>query len=413
MDVDKIRADIPALQQKFNGKPVIYFDNACMSLRPRQVMEAMDEYYYKYPGCAGRSIHKFGEMVTEKYEQSREAVAKFINAKDSREIVFTRNTTEGINLVANSFDFNPGDVVITSDREHNSNLLPWQILSKKKKITHSIIYSTPEMLFDLEEFKRRVEEFKGKLKLVSVVHTSNLDGYTLPVEKIIKVAHDAGALVMLDGAQSVPHREADVRKLDVDFLAFSGHKMLGPSGIGVLYGKYELLERLQPFLVGGDTVKDTTYDSCVFLNPPEKFEAGLQNYAGAIGLAAAIKYLKEKAGSLNEIEKHEIELNKIITDGIKDIKGLSMIGPNENGRYPPQLRGGILSFNIKGMFPHDIAIMLDDSANIMIRSGAHCVHSWFNNNLIKGSARASLYLYNTKEEAAVFVERLKEIATLA
>jgi len=413
MDVDKIRADIKVLQTPLNGKPVIYFDNACMSLRPNQVVEAMDEYYYKYPGCAGRSIHKFGTMVTDKYDESREIVAKFINAKESREIIFTRNTTEGINIVANSFDFKAGDVVITSDREHNSNLLPWQMLSKNKKITHNIIYSTPQMTFDMDEFKRRVEDFKGKLKLVSIVHTSNLDGYTLPVKEIIKTAHDAGALVMLDGAQSVPHQEVDVRKLDVDFLAFSGHKMLGPSGIGVLYGKYELLEKLRPFLVGGDTVKDTTYDSCVFLNPPEKFEAGLQNYAGAIGLAAAIKYLRYNGIAMGMIEKHEIDLNKIITEGIKDINGLSIIGPSENGWHPAQLRGGIISFNIKGMFPHDIAIMLDDSANIMIRSGAHCVHSWFNNNLIKGSARASLYLYNTKEEAGVFVEKLKEIAKLA
>jgi len=405
MDVEKIRADFPVLNEKIKGKSIIYFDNSCMSLRPKQVVEAMDEYYYKYPGCAGRSIHKFGEKVTEKYEEARRKIAKFLNAKADNEIVFTRNTTEGINLVANSFWFKPGDVVMTSDREHNSNLLPWQMLVKKSGIKHEIVYSAPDTTFDLGEFERKVKDIGDRLKLVSIVHTSNLDGYTIPIIEVIQIAHKAGALVMADGAQSVPHKKIDVRKLDLDFLAFSGHKMMGPSGMGVLYGKYELLEKLQPFLVGGDTVKDTTYDSCIFLNPPEKFEAGLQNYAGAIGLAVAAEYL-EKVGMEN-VEKHETKLNEIITAGIKDIKGISILGPAD-----PKMRGGIISFNIKDMFPHDIAIMLDDVANIMIRSGAHCVHSWFNAHSIRGSARASLYLYNTKEEAEVFIEKLKDISKL-
>jgi len=308
--------------------------------------------------------------------------------------------------VANAFDFKAGDVVLTSDREHNSNLLPWQFLAKRKGIKHEIVFSAQDMTFDLGEFERKVKNIGDKLKLVSMVHTSNLDGYTIPIKEVIEIAHDAGALVMVDGAQSVPHKKVDVRKLGADFLAFSGHKMMGPTGIGVLYAKYELLEKLQPFLVGGDTVKDSTYDSCVILNPPEKFEAGLQNYASAIGLAAAVEYL-EKIGRAS-VEAHEARLNEIITAGIKDIKGLSIIGPPD-----PKLRGGIISFNIDGMFPHDIAIMLDDIANIMVRSGAHCVHSWFNAHAIRGSARASLYLYNTREEAETFIEKLKEIAQLA
>ncbi len=405
MNVENIRADFPILKEKLKGKPIVYFDNACMSLRPKQVVDKMNEYYFKYPGCAGRSIHKIGEMVTENYEAARKAVAKFVNAKEEKEIVFTRNTTEGINLVANSFDFNKGDTVITSDREHNSNLLPWQLLEKRKGINHEVVFSAPDTTFDLEEFKRKVENVGNKLKLVSIVHTSNLDGYTLPLKDIIDVTHKAGALVLVDGAQSVPHKKIDVRKLDIDFLAFSGHKMMGPSGIGALYGKYELLEKLQPFLIGGDTVKDTTYDTCVMLNPPEKFEAGLQNYAGAIGLAEATKYL-EKVG-LDKVGLHETKLNEIITDGIKDIKGLKILGPTD-----PKLRSSIISFNIEGMFPHDIAIMLDDTANIMIRSGAHCVHSWFNAHAIRGSARASLYLYNTEEEAKLFVDTLKKVAEL-
>jgi cysteine desulfurase/selenocysteine lyase len=405
MNVEKIRADFPVLQTKLKGKPIIYFDNACMALRPKQVVDAMNEYYYKYPGCAGRSIHKIGNMVTEAYEHSRKRMQKFVGAKEDREIIFTRNTTEGLNLVANSLNLKSGDVVLTSDREHNSNLIPWQVLVKKKGIKHEIIYSQKDGQFDLGEFERKVKDIGDKLKLVSMVHTSNLDGYTIPIEQVIKVAHAAGALVMVDGAQSVPHKRTDVRKMDVDFLAFSGHKMMGPSGIGVLYGKYDLLDKMDPFLTGGDTVKNTTYDSCVMMNPPEKFEAGLQNYAGAIGLAAAADYL-EKVG-LDKVRKHEYELNKVITEGISDIKGMKIIGPAD-----PVLRSGIIAFNIEGIFPHDIAIMLDDIANIMMRSGAHCLHSWFNAHAIKGSARASLYLYNTQQEAQTFIEKLKEVATL-
>jgi cysteine desulfurase / selenocysteine lyase len=406
MSFERIREDFPSLQQKFNGKPVIYFDSACMSLRPRQVVEAMDEYYYKYPGCAGRSIHKFGNMVTEKYEQARKRMAKFIGAKDEKEIVFTRNTTEGINIVAHSLKLGKGDVVITSDREHNSNLLPWQTMKASAGIDYQIIFSKPDTTFDLEEYERTVRMAGDRLKLVSVVHTSNLDGYTLPLKEIADIAHDAGALVMADGAQSVPHKMTDVLRLGVDLLAFSGHKMMGPSGIGVLYGKYEVLDMMQPFLVGGDTVQNTTYDTCVFLRPPEKFEAGLQNYAGAIGLAAAADYL-DKVG-FEKGEKHEIDLNRIITEGITGIKGLHILGPQD-----PAMRSGVISFTIDGMFPHDIAIMLDDTANIMIRSGAPCVHSWFNARNMKGSARASLYLYNTEDEAKIFVEKLREVAKLA
>jgi cysteine desulfurase/selenocysteine lyase len=402
MDIDKIREDFPALKQKINGKPIIYWDNACMTLRPVQVIEAMNEYYYNFPACAGRSIHKFGNKVTEKYHEARESIAKFINAKKTEEIIFTRNTTEGINLLAHSLGLGKGDIVLTTDREHNSNLLPWQMLSKTAGIQHKIVFSKKDMTFDLEAFENTMNK---NVKLVSVVHSSNLDGYTTPAEKIIKIAHDFGSLVMLDAAQSVPHKPVDVKNLDVDFIAFSGHKMLGPSGTGVLYGKYHLLEKLNPFMVGGDTVENSTYDSHILLKPPEKFEAGLQNYPGAIGLGEAARYL-EKVGKDN-IAKHEIELNKFITKELSNLDGVSIIGPPS-----PELRGGIISFNIEGIGFHDVAVMLDDMANIMIRSGQHCVHSWFNANKMKGSARASLYLYNTKEEAQIFIDTLKEIVKL-
>ncbi|MEM3690516.1 MAG: aminotransferase class V-fold PLP-dependent enzyme, partial [Candidatus Micrarchaeia archaeon] len=303
-EIEKIRADFPILVKGMGGKPVIYFDNACMSLRPKQVVQAMNQYYEEYPACAGRSMHKLGRMVTDKVAEARKTVAKFLGAGKAEEVIFTRNATEGINLVAHSLNFKKDDVVLTSDREHNSNLLPWQLLSKRVGVKHRVIPSKGNTEFDLEKFKEMVKE---RVKLVSIVHSSNLDGYTLPAAEIIKIAHEHGSLVLLDGAQSAPHKRIDVRKLGADFFVLSGHKMLGPSGIGALYGKYELLDRMEPFMVGGDTVQNATYDSYVLLKPPEKFEAGLQNYAGSIGLAEAARYL-ERVGR-ERIEKHENELN--------------------------------------------------------------------------------------------------------
>jgi len=328
-------------------------------------------------------------------------MAKFVGAKKAEEIVFTRNTTEAINLISHSLEFKKGDVVLTTDREHNSNLLPWQFLSKKAGVEHKIIYSDANMEFDLGKFEEIARE---GVRLVSFVHSSNLDGYTLPAREIIRIAHEHGALVMLDGAQSAPHKPVDVRKLDVDFFALSGHKMLGPSGIGVLYGRYELLDKLEPFMLGGDTVQNSTYDSYTLLKPPEKFEAGLQNYAGDIGIAEAARYL-EKVGK-EKIEKHENDLNKFISERLLQIKGTSIIGPKQ-----VEMRGGIVSFNIEGLNHHDVAIMLDGN-NIMVRSGQHCVHSWFNAHNIPGCARLSLYLYNTKEECEIFLEKVSEISKL-
>lgn len=396
MDIEKIRRDFPILQKGINGKSIIYMDNSCMTLRPIQVIEAMNEYYYKYPACHGRSYHKLGLKVTEEYDKARQRIQRFLNAKKPEEIIFTRNTTEAINIVANSLALKKGDVVLTTDKEHNSNLLPWQMLTKNG-IKHEIVFSNKDNTFSLETFQ---EKMNKNVKLVSMVHTSNLDGVTVPAKEIIKIAHDFNALVLLDGAQSAPHKQIDVKKLDVDFFAFSGHKMLGPSGIGALYGKRDLLENLNPFLVGGDTVKDSTYDSCVLMGLPEKFEAGLQNYAGAIGFGAAAEYIR-KIGKEN-IEKHETELNKLATKHLEEIPQVKIIGPE------PEKRGGIISFNVEKIHPHDISAFLDEY-NIMIRSGAHCVHSWFNAHKIDGSARASLYLYNTKKETEKFIEALKRI----
>ncbi len=401
MDIQKIRLDFPALWKKWNGKYPIYFDNACMTLKPKQVMDAMNEYYSEYPVCGGRSIHKMAKKVDEKVTEAREKFQKFLGASCPEEIIFTRNTTEGLNLVANSLLLKKGDIVLTTDREHNSNLIPWQIQAHKRGIKHIVVYSNPDNTFNLPDFEEILSKNKN-VRLVSMVHTSNLDGYTIPAKEIIKIAHDHGAPVMLDGAQSAPHKPVDVKKLDVDFFALSVHKMVGPTGMGVLYGKHHLLEELAPFIVGGDTVSDTTYESAKFLPPPEKFEAGLQNYAGIIGCGAAVDYLNNV--DISNIEEHEKRLNTIITDGIKDLPGLKIIGPQE-----PHLRGGIISFTVemlKGGDAHDIALVLDETENIEVRSGAFCVHSWFNYRKCEAAVRASLYLYNTGEEARKFIDVL-------
>jgi cysteine desulfurase/selenocysteine lyase len=290
-------------------------------------------------------------------------------------------------------------VVIISDKEHNSNLIPWQVLARRKGIQIRIIPSNSDNRFNLAAFSSLLDK---QVKLVSLGATSNLDGVSLPVTEIIQATHKVGALVLLDAAQMAPHQRIQARQWDVDFLALSGHKMLGPSGTGVLYGNYALLEKIDPFLVGGDTVVSSTYDTCEFLPPPEKFEAGLQDYAGIMGLGAAAKYLMDLG--FESIQKQELHLNRIITDAIMDLPGLEFIGPQD-----PALRGGVVTFFIDGIDSHRIALMLDQMAGIAVRSGQHCVHSWFHAHQIKGSVRASAYFYNTVEEAEIFIDNLKKI----
>jgi len=396
---EKMKKDFPLLNKQIKGKQLVYFDNACMSLKPNPVIEAMNEYYKEYPACGGRSGHKLGEIVTQKCQEARGIVASFIGAKKDSEIIFTRNTTEGINLVAHCLGLKKGDIVITSDKEHNSNLVPWQVLSRKIGVIHKIIHSQSDNTFDLQKFK---EIMNDQVKLVALGFTSNLDGVTIPAKEIIEIAHKFGALVLLDAAQTAPHQKINVSELDVDFLAFSGHKMLGPTGTGVLYGKYELLEKLEPFLVGGDTVEYSTYEDYKLLLPPEKFEAGLQDYAGIIGLGEAIRYL-ERIG-MEKISEKEYRLNKFITERLLEMPGIKIIGPID-----PALRSGIISFYHEKINSHQMAVMLEEMSGVLIRSGQHCVHSWFNAKKIESSARVSLYFYNTMEEAEIFTDTLNKI----
>lgn len=399
MDIDKIRRDFPVLNNSNSRKPIIYFDTACQSLRPQVVMDAIDHYYREEPACGGRSMHHMSAAVSHRVDQARTTAAKFFHAARKEEIIFTRNTTEGINLVAHCLDWKPGDTILISGKEHNSNLIPWQMLTHKTGTHLKVLPPLPDNTFDLARFENILAE---GVKLVSLGYTSNLDGVSIPAGEIVKLAHRAGALILLDAAQAAPHRTLDVKALDVDFLALSGHKMLGPSGTGILYGRYAQLLKMEPFLVGGDTVASSTYDSCEFLPPPEKFEAGLQDYAGLYGLEAALEYVK-KIG-FDAIQKQEALLNEFISTEISTIPGLKLIGPVD-----PKERGGIVTFYFDGIDSHKVALMLDQMAGVMVRSGQHCVHSWFNAHQIKGSVRASFYFYNTLEEAEVFTINLKKI----
>jgi cysteine desulfurase/selenocysteine lyase len=403
MNVEEIRKDFPILLDKDNKehKPIIYFDNACMSLKPECVISEMVRYYHEFSACGGRSIHYLSRRVSEEVEKAREEIASFFGCKDAREFVFVKNTTEAINLVSYGLNLKKGDVVLTSDKEHNSNLVPWQMLSKKKGIEHRIVPTREDNTLDIEVF----EKFVKGASLVSIVHTSNLDGYTMPAKEIIEIAHEHDALVLLDGAQSAPHMQIDLKKLDVDLFAFSLHKMLGPTGVGCLYGKYEILEKLEPFITGGDTVDDTTYTSAQFKDVPSKFEAGLGNYAGYVGAGEAIRYLK-KVGMKN-IREHEIKLNRIIDRELREFDGLKIIGPED-----ASLRGGITSFVVEDTDSHDIALILSEGSRIFVRSGAFCVHSWFNSRRVPPALRVSLYIYNTKEECKIFIEKLREVLGL-
>ncbi|MBN2421535.1 cysteine desulfurase [Candidatus Woesearchaeota archaeon] len=394
-NISKIRKDFPILERK-----IIYFDNACMSLKPKQVVEKMNEYYHEYTACTGRSMHTLATRVHEEVDKARHEVKKLINAKSDSEIIFTRNTTEAINLIANSFGLKRGDEIILSDKEHNSNLVPWLKLKNKMGIKLVISTTNKDGTFNLERFTRC---FSRNTKLVSIIHTSNIDGVTNPIKEIVEIAHKNNAKVLVDAAQGIPSQEIDVRKLDIDFLAFSGHKMCGPTGTGVLYGKKELLEQLDQFIVGGETVIDSTYDSYVPEEIPARFEAGLQDYAGIIGLGEACKYIRSIGQ--NNIHKHEVKLNTLLTSLLSNEEKIIILGPRD-----AELRGGIFSFVIEGLDVHHVAKILNHSKNIMTRSGAHCVHSWFNKHGMNGSVRASLYLYNTEEEVRAFAGEIKKIA---
>ncbi len=397
LDPEALREDFPVL-----SRGIIYLDSACMALKPRQVIEKMAEYYRDYPACAGRSAHALARRVEDEVAGARAQVRRLLGAKGDNEVVFTRNTTEGINLVATGLDWKAGDEVLISDKEHNSNLLPWLRL-RRRGVRVVVAESAPDGRLVLDAFASRLSE---RTRLVAVAHTSNLDGTTVPLKDLARAAHRAGALVLADAAQSVPGRAVDVQDLGVDFLACSGHKMLGPTGTGVLYGRMAALEALEPLLLGGGTVIDSTLEGYTAEELPGRLEAGLQDYAGLIGLGEACRYLA-KVGPAN-IERHEQALNARLSERLLPHETIRLLGPAD-----PLLRGGIFSFNIVGMDPHRVALMLDAARRIAVRSGAHCVHSWFNARKLPGSVRASMYLYNTEQDVDILAGEVEKILRLA
>ena len=399
----EIRKDFPIFE---NNSNLIYFDNTATTQKPRQVIEKIKEVYEKYYANIHRGVYKISEISSEEYENSHKLVADFIKCKDWREIIFTRNTTESINLVAYSYGLNSikkDDRILISSMEHSSNLLPWRFVCRKTGAKLEYI-NVKDYKLDLDDLEKKIDE---KTKIVSITHVSNVLGTINPIEEIIKIAHEKGALVLIDAAQSSGHLPIDVKKLDVDFLVFSSHKMLGPSGIGVLYGKEELLENMEPFLWGGDMITDIDFDKEYLNDLPWKFEAGTPNIADGIAFGEAIKYLN-KLGMEN-IEKYEQELTKYFLERFEEFsnkyKDVILMGLND---YKDREAIFSLTFKIN---PHIIGKMLD-SYNITVRTGYHCCYILFRHLDLykyKGSVRASLYIYNTKEEIDFFFEKLEEI----
>jgi cysteine desulfurase/selenocysteine lyase len=399
MDFKKLRNDFPTLRA---DPDLAYLDNACVTLKPDIVIDAIHDYYTTSPGCGGRSVHRYGTKVSQQTSASRAKLSRFINAHSASEVVFTRNATQALNQVAHGLEWNKGDVVLTTDREHNSNLVPWLQLEKEQGIDHRVVASHTNNSFDMEAFEAACADAGSNLRLVSMSHIGNLDGVTLPIKEIAKVAHDHNALICVDGAQSTPHMNVDVQDLDIDFLAFSIHKMCGPSGMGGLWGRYDLLDGLRTIQAGGQTVQSSTYDSIDWAAPPARFEGGLGHFSGMVATGAAIDYLS--ALDMDAVKEHEIKLNKIMSKTISGVDGVDIIGPEDAA-----LRGGICSVLMHELPAHDIALLLDEAAGVMVRSGQHCVHSWFNaNGHLNGSLRASAYFYNTEEEVKLFAETFEE-----
>ncbi|MEM4272392.1 MAG: cysteine desulfurase [Candidatus Bilamarchaeaceae archaeon] len=397
-DVNEIRKDFPILQRKINGHPLIYLDNGATSQKPIQVINAILDYYSNHNANVHRGVHTLSAESTQMYEQAREKVAKFINA-EPEEIIFTKNATESLNLVACAYgeaNIRKGDRICTSIMEHHSDFIPWQVLAKKKGAKLEIMNVDGVGEIPESEFEKI-----SKSKITSIVHASNVLGTINPVEKMAKIAHECGGKILVDGSQSAPHMPIDVKKMDCDFFAFTAHKMLGPTGIGVLYGKKEILEEMPPFMYGGDMVIDARIEGCKWNAPPYKFEAGTPNICGIIATGAAVDYLN-KLGMQN-IRNHEIELLEYSINKLQEIRGIEIYGPLDARK-----RTGVISFNIKGLSSIDLSSFLDDYG-IAIRSGHHCAQPIHDFLKILPSARISFYIYNTKGEIDALIPRIEEI----
>ncbi|NLV75954.1 MAG: cysteine desulfurase [Tissierellia bacterium] len=397
----QIKEDFPILQQKINGNRLAYLDNSATTLKPIQVIEAISDYNKKSHGNPHRGAHKLSVLATEEYDLARKKVKEFINAKHSEEIIFTKNTTESLNLIAYSYGMNfinEGDEIVLAISEHHSNILPWQRVAKEKKANLKYMYLNANSRISEKEIK---EKITTRTKIISIAQMSNVLGTIHPIEQIIEYGHKMGAIIIVDGAQSVPHMPVDVQDLDVDFFGFSAHKMLGPMGIGILYGKKELLENMPPYLTGGDMIEYVYEQEATFAPIPYKFEAGTQNVEGAVGLRAAIEYL-ENIG-LNNIQKHEEILVEYALDKMLKLPYIDIQGPIDL-----YMRGGIISFTLEDIHPHDIASILD-TYGIAIRAGHHCAQPLMNYLKIPATSRISFYLYNNTEDIDQFIEGIKKV----
>ncbi|MBS7632027.1 cysteine desulfurase [Candidatus Bathyarchaeota archaeon] len=407
LDVDKIREDFPILKRKINGYPLIYFDNAATSQKPIQVISAVTEFYEHHNANIHRAVYTLSQEASELYEKAHEEVASFINAKGIEETIFVRGTTEAINLVAYAWGLHKlrkEDEVLVTLMEHHSNIVPWENLSKIRGFRVKYARIREDGTLDYQSLEDMISK---KTKLVCVSHVSNVTGVVNDVKKIAKLAHEFDALVLVDGAQSAPHMPVDVKDLSVDFFAFSGHKMLAPTGIGVLYGKRELLEKMEPFHGGGEMIREVSYDSArdrcsISWNElPWKFEAGTPNSCGGIGLMEAVRYLKNIG--MDNVVSYEKELTDYAADRLKECKKVTVFGPKN-----PKVKCGIIPLNVEGMSSHDVALLLD-SYGIMLRSGFHCAQPLHQLIGLKSSARASFYIYNTKAEIDRLITVLQEI----
>ena len=398
-DAERVRADFPVLQQQVNGRPLVYLDNGATSQKPQAVIDELVRYYSTENANVHRGVHTLSQNATEDYEGARAKVKRLLNAADDHEIVFTRGTTDSINIVAQSFgkqSLGPGDEVIVSNMEHHSNIVPWQMLREEKGVVLRVvpIDESGELLMD--EYERMLSP---RTKLVSITHVSNALGTILPVEQIIGMAHAQGIPVMLDGAQAVPHMAVDVQQLDCDFYVFSGHKLFGPTGTGVLYGKAELLESMPPVQGGGDMIKSVTFERTIYNDLPYKFEAGTPNIAGAIGLGAAIDYVQSVG--YDSFAAYEDELLEYGTKALESIEGLRIIGTAPR-------KAGILSFVMENVHPHDIGTILD-TEGVAVRTGHHCAQPVMQRFQIPATVRASMAMYNTKEDIDALVRAIDRV----
>jgi cysteine desulfurase/selenocysteine lyase len=401
IEVERIRADFPIFEQLVDGKQLAFLDSAVSAHKPRAVLDAMEDFYEHSYGNVGRGVYTLAERANEAYEQAREKTREFVNARSPREIVFTRNTTEGINLVAYAWgldNLGRGDVVLVTELEHHSNFVPWQEIARRTGATFKAIPVTDEGELELDALDVLGRE--GRIKVVAVTAVSNSLGTIVPVEKLIRFAHQQGAIAVVDAAQTAPHRSIDVQALDCDFLAFSGHKMCAPSGIGVLYGRAELLERMSPFLSGGGMIRRVSIEKTTWAELPHKFEAGTPPIAEAVGLGAAIDYLGEIG--LEAIAAHEHELTAYALERLAELAGLTVYGP------PLERRTGIVSFNLEGVHPHDVAQILD-AEGVCVRAGHHCNQPLMRRLGVAATSRASFYLYSLPEEIDRLVAGLERV----